>query len=289
MSRHVQRYSVLVTFCLMVVSIATAKEDETVSLRVATAQIPVTNSIAENAATIHRALDVAIKEEADILLTPEGSLSGYTPKFDQAEVDKQLAKITKRASEAGIALALGTCYVEPDDKKCYNQIRFYDSSGKFLGFHTKTLLCGSFSDPPQGEINDYATRPLQTFEIKGIRVGGLICNDMWANPQCTPMPDPHLSQQLSKAGAQIIFHAINGGRDGGKWSTEVFWPYHETNMRMRAAAGRVWVVSADNSFPQTVPCSAPSGVLKPDGQWAKKSPRKGEHVTVHTIDLARKR
>ena len=55
-----------------------------------------------------------------------------------------------------------------------------------------------FFDPPQGEINDYAIRPLRTFEIKGIRVGGLICNDMWANPQCTPMPDPHLSQKLSK-------------------------------------------------------------------------------------------
>ena len=77
--------------CLMVVSIVSAKEDEKVSLRVATAQIPVTNSIAENSATIHRALDVAIKEQADILLTPEGSLSGYTPKFDQAEVEKELA------------------------------------------------------------------------------------------------------------------------------------------------------------------------------------------------------
>ena len=285
----ISRTALAAMLCLMVVSIVSAKEDEKVSLRVATAQIPVTNSIADNSATIHRALDVAIKEEADILLTPEGSLSGYTPKFDQAEVDKELAKITKRASEAGIALALGTCYVEPDDEKCYNQIRFYDSSGKFLGFHTKTLLCGSFSEPPQGEINDYATRPLRTFEIKGIRVGGLICNDMWGNPQCTPMPDPHLSQKLSKAGAQIIFLAINGGRDGGSWSEEVFWPYHETNMRMRAAAGRLWVVSADNSFPHNIPCSAPSGVLKPNGQWAKQAPRKGEHVTVHTIEVKQKR
>ncbi len=290
MKRRPHSYAFLI-LCLIVVSTARATDEEAakVSLRVATAQIPVTNSISDNSATIHRALDVAIEEKADILLTPEGSLSGYTPKFDQAEVEKELAKIIKRASEAGVALALGTCYVEPDDKKCYNQIRFYDSSGEFLGFHTKTLLCGSFSEPPQGEINDYATRPLRTFEIKGIRVGGLICNDMWGNPQCTPMSDPHLSQKLSKAGAQIIFLAINGGRDGGKWSEEVFWPYHETNMRMRAAAGRVWVVSADNSFPHTVPCSAPSGVLKPDGQWAKQSPRKGEHVTVHTIELARKR
>ena len=281
-------YITLSTLCLALVAIGNAQEEPKVALRVASAQIPVSDSIAKNSATIHRALDVAIKEKADILLTPEGSLSGYTPKFDQAEVDKELTKLVRRASEAGIALALGTCYVEPDDKKCYNQLRFYDRSGKFLGFHSKTLLCGSFSDPPQGEINDYATRPLRTFEIKGIRVGGLICNDMWANPQCTPMPDPHLSQKLSKAGAQIIFLAINGGRNGGSWSEEVNWPYHEVNMRMRAAAGHVWVVSADNSFPHEVPCSAPSGVLKPNGQWAVQAPRKGEHVTVHTIEIAQK-
>lgn len=289
MNRRSSLYITLTTLGLISIPIAYAEDEAARSLRVATAQIPVTDSIPENSATIHRALEVAIKEEADILLTPEGSLSGYTPKFDQAKVDKELAKIVTRASRAGIALALGTCYTEPDDGKCYNQLRFYDSSGKFLGFHSKTLLCGSFSDPPQGEINDYATRPLRTFEVKGIRVGGLICNDMWGNPQCTPMPDPHLSQKLSKAGAQIIFLAINGGRDGGPWSEEVNWPYHEVNMRMRAAAGRVWVVSADNSFPHTIPCSAPSGVLKPNGQWAKKAPRQGEHVTVHTIEVAQKR
>ena len=273
-----------ILFCAFI-PVSFSKEHEKRSLRVATAQIPVSNSISENSATIHRALEVAIKERTDILLTPEGSLSGYTPKFNQDKVDKELTKIVKRASKAGLALALGTCYVEPDDKKCYNQLRFYNSSGKFLGFHSKTLLCGNFSDPPQGEINDYAIRPLRTFEIKGIQVGGLICNDMWANPQCTPMPDPHLSQKLSKSGAEIIFLAINGGRDGGPWSKEVNWPFHEVNMRMRAAAGRVWVVSADNSLPHTVPCSAPSGVLKPNGQWAMQFPKKGEFIKVHTIDL----
>ena len=69
------------------------QDDATQSLRVATAQIPVTESILENSATIHRALDVAIKEDADILLTPEGSLSGYTSKFNQEEVDLSLIHI----------------------------------------------------------------------------------------------------------------------------------------------------------------------------------------------------
>ena len=218
-------------------------------------------------------------------MTPEGSLSGYTPDFDRAETQRELERIVKRASEAGVALALGTCFVEPDDGKCYNEIRFYDNKGKFVGFHTKTLLCSSLTRPFKGEINHYSTRPLRTFQIKGITVGGLICNDMWANPQCTSMPDPHLSQKLSKSGARIIFQAINGGRSGGEWSKDVNWPFHEVNLRMRAAAGKVWIVTADNCAPTDIPCSAPSGVLQPNGKWAAKAPRQGEHVVVHTIQL----
>ena len=251
--------------------------------QIASASVPRTEKEITNA--IHRALDVAIAEEADILLTPEGSLSGYTPEFDQAEVEKHLAGIVERAAAADVALALGTCFNESDDGQCYNQIRFYDEGGVFLGFHSKTLLCGSLTDPPRGEINSYATSTLRTFSIGGIRVGGLICNDMWGNPQCTPMPDSHLSQQHSEAGARIIFLAINGGRNGGEWSEQVNWPYHETNMRMRAAAGKIWVVSADNCAPTDIPCSAPSGVLKPDGTWAAQAPRQGEFVVVHTIVL----
>ena len=171
-----KNYTRLATWVVIGLTFQVAPAAETANeLRVATAQIPVTNDIAANAAAIHRALDVAIREGADILLTPEGSLSGYTPTFDQAEVERHLAAIRKRASAAELALALGTCYVEADDK-CYNEIRFYNAEGKFLGFHTKTLLCGSLTDPPEGEINSYATRPLRTFQIKGIQIGGV---DAW--------------------------------------------------------------------------------------------------------------
>ena len=255
------------------------------TLRVATAQIPVTRDIAANVETISRAIDQAVAEKADVLLTPEGSLSGYTPDFDREQALKGLKQIVEKASQHGLALALGTCFVEPEDNRCYNQIRFYNAKGKFLGYHSKTLLCGSMTDPPKGEIEHYAVSPLKTYTLNGITIGGLICNDMWGNPGCTPMPVTHLSQQLSAKGARIIFHAINGGRDGGDWSEQVYWPFHETNMRIRASSGKVWVVSADNCHPMDIPCSAPTGVLQPNGQWAVKAPKKGEHIVVHTIEL----
>jgi predicted amidohydrolase len=181
------------------------------NFRIAGAQLPVTKDIKTNLETIKTALDYAINEEADILLTPEGSLSGYIHDFNQAIVKNALETIIAKA-KGKLGLALGTCYFEKDGK-CYNQIRFYNKNGRYLGSHSKILLCSTLTKPLKGEIEQYSVKPLKTFNFKGIIIGGLICNDMWANPNCTHIPDMHLSQQLAMKGAKIIFHAVNGGRD----------------------------------------------------------------------------
>ena len=196
---------------------------------------------------------------------------------------RALQTVTGWAREAGVGLALGTCMVEADGV-CYNQLRFYLPDGTYLGFHSKTLTCGTWDDPPQGEINDYGVAPLRTLNYNGICVGGLICNDLWANPQCTPMPDPHLSQQLARMGARIVFHAVNGGRNGSEWS-RVAWQYHESNLRMRARAGGLWVVTVDNCHPPDMPCSAPSGVIDPNGDWVCTADPRGEQVFAYTVVL----
>jgi len=253
------------------------------TIRVAGAQVPVTNDIEDNTAGILRAIEWARSEDADILLTPEGSLSGYTPHFDIRAVRQALERVTSAARAAKVGLALGTCFVEAGDHRCYDQIRFYDATGQFLGFHSKILTCGSLTVPPAGEINDYAFAALRTFELQGTCLGGLVCNDMWANPECTPMPDPHLSQQLARRGARIILHAVNGGRDGSPWS-DVGFQYHEANLRMRARAGHVWIVTVDSCFPLGLRCSAPSGVIAPDGHWVCRTDPHGEQFFSYSID-----
>jgi predicted amidohydrolase len=253
-------------------------------IRVAGSQLAVKAGVRANVQAICRAIAWAEAQGADIVLTPEGALSGYTPTFDANEVSEGLARVTEVAQSAHVGLALGTCFVEPDDGACYNQIRFYEPDGTYLGFHSKTLRCASLERPPQGEINHYAVRPLRTFDFQGVTIGGLICNDLWANPECTPQPDPHLSQRLSAMGARIIFHAVNGGRDGSEWS-DVAWRYHDANLRMRARAGRLWIVTVDSCYPLGLKCSAPSGVVAPDGTWAYQAEAWGEQHFVHDIDL----
>jgi predicted amidohydrolase len=254
-------------------------------IRVAGAQVPVTDDVQSNVDAIARAVDYAKLEKADILLTPEGSLSGYTHLFDRDAVVAGLDRVIELARDASVGLALGTCLVEPSDQRCYNQIRFYGRDGRYLGFHSKMLTCGTLEDPPEGEINHYTVSPLRTFTFEHIRIGGLICNDLWANPGCTPVPDPHLSQQLARKGARIVFHAVNGGRDGSAWSA-LAWNYHEANLRMRARAGRIWVVTVDNCHPTMWRCSAPSGVVNPDGNWACRCAPQGEQFFAYTIEIA---
>lgn len=253
-------------------------------LRMVGAQIPVIDDVNSNLKAINNAIDFAIDEDADILLTPEGSLSGYTHKFSQKVVSSALKTIISR-TKGRLGLALATCYIERDGR-CYNQIRFYDRDGRYLGFHSKTLLCSNLNKPLEGEIKHYHKKPLRTFMFKGLRIGGLICNDMWANPCCTYMPDTHLSQQLARMGARIVFHAVNGGRDKTKFSQVVTRNFHESNLKMRAKAGKLWIITVDNCFPLDIPCSCPGGIVTPKGEWAVRLPLEGEHLYAHTIDIS---
>ena len=252
-------------------------------LRVACAQIPVEKSVKTNFEVISRAVDFAINERADILLTPEGSLSGYTHEFSQEETDYYL-KIILGNVRGKLGLALGTCYFE-DDGRCYNQVRFYDKDGRFLGFHSKTLLCSTLTEPPEGELQQFAVKPLRTFTFQKVSIGGIICNDMWANPCCTYMPDSHLPQELARMGAKIIFHAVNGGRDASEFSQVVTRNFHESNLRMRAKAAGVWIVTVDNCVPEDIPCSSPGGIINPDGDWVAQLPPKGKQLLAYTVNI----
>jgi predicted amidohydrolase len=65
----------------------------------------------------------AAGEGADFLITPEGSLSGYTSNFDQKVLSSALESVTAEASGMKVGLMLGTCFkkVTGDKEFCYNR------------------------------------------------------------------------------------------------------------------------------------------------------------------------
>ncbi|HVP46205.1 MAG TPA: carbon-nitrogen hydrolase family protein [Bryobacteraceae bacterium] len=255
-------------------------------LRVAGAQIPVTRDVSKNLATLERAVQYAAAEKADILLTPEGSLSGYVTDFDAARTAAGLERITETARKSGIALALGTCFQEPEDGNRYDELRFYSGEGRFLGFHAKILLCRRIADPAsKGEIDYYSTRPLRTFELNGVTVGGLICNDLWANPEWTPQEDSHLTQQLAGRAVRVIFQAVNSGLERGE-NLKLNRSFHESNLRIRARAGKLWIVVADAVDPEgRLTNQCPSGVVDPSGHWVVRLDKGRERFFAYTIEL----
>ena len=81
-------------------------------MKIAGKKIAVTNDVLTNKNNVLIAIEQAANVNAEILLTPEGCLSGYTSKFDQKEVDDALAEILQAAKNSNLGLALGTCFYE---------------------------------------------------------------------------------------------------------------------------------------------------------------------------------
>ncbi|MFO0909705.1 MAG: carbon-nitrogen hydrolase family protein [Isosphaeraceae bacterium] len=268
---------------------ASTEKGGVVHLRVAGIQMPVTRDVSQNVAVILRAIDRAAEAKADVLVTPEGALSGYTEKFDRTATAAGIETVVARARERNVALVLGTCFAEPNGA-LYDAQRFYDRKGGFLGFHAKILLCRSMTEPGRkGEVDSFQTAPLRLFELDGLKVGGLVCNDLWANPEWTPMPDPFLSRQLADKGARVVFHSVNAGQDEGE-PLALVRSFHDVNLRLRARASKLWVVVVDACDP-TAKKSArcPSGVVGPDGRWVVQVDPKGEQFFVQMIEVERPR
>lgn len=249
-------------------------------VRIAALQMLVTTEVAENEARILAGIERAAAEGADFLLTPEGSLSGYHNAFDGEEVAAAVARVAAAAKSAGVGLALGTCYQEKDGaaEVCYNQVRVYAPEGEYLGYHAKILRCSPIAHPGTGEMQQFAEGKLRTFDWRGLRFGALICNDLWATPGFTTMPNPYLALQLKQRGAQFILHAINSGRDLRHR------PWHEACSAMWAKAVQLPIVQVNAAPADGRPLNAPSGLLGPDGTRLLSVPDSTEEYFV--CDLA---
>lgn len=250
------------------------------TLRISGIQMLVTGDVRSNEAKVMEGIAAAAADRSHFLLTPEGSVSGYYAGFDRAEVAEAVERLRAAARAAGVGLALGTCYKETEDEAehCYNQIRCYAPQGDFLGFHAKILRCSRLEHPGTGEMKDYVEGTLRTFEWQGVRFGALICNDLWATPGWTTMPNPYLPWQLKRMGAQIIFHAINSGED------QRHRPFHESSSMLWARRLEIPIAQV-NAAKEEGAVNAPSGLIGPDGERLVNVPDVGEQYFAGEVEV----
>jgi NAD+ synthase (glutamine-hydrolysing) len=171
------------------------------SLRIALAQLNLfVGDVAGNAQrVIDASADARDRLRADLVLMPELSLSGYPPEdlLFHNGMRKQVDLALKRvcAEVRGVTVMVG--YPEYADGGIYNSAALIRDGAK-LANHRKQELPNYkvFDEKRYFKHGESAT----VVEIKGIRVGLLVCEDVW---------EPKPAKMALAAGAQLLV-VING-------------------------------------------------------------------------------
>lgn len=237
------------------------------TIRVCGVQMHVAPSKKEN---LPRILDYIRQGDCDFMLFPEMSLTGYHGDFNDDRTREAWKQIAVACRQSYVTAIIGTG--AHFDGHAHIQSRIYSDDGKLVGTHEKIV--------PTEEDRKWC-RPgeeLRVFDYKNITFGCLICNDLWVTPGCGPYPDPRLTYQLSKKGAQVIFHSINSG------NSQIHTTFHESNLALRAREGDLFIATA-NAATEEGAVNAASGIMSPEGEWLVQCPREGEHKYVYDIEV----
>jgi predicted amidohydrolase len=260
----------MVNFTASTIGQPAKMKNEGSSILLAGLQMNVTADIKSNLEQILTGIREAAGEGASFLVTPEGSLSGYTSKFNQEEVNAALEEIKTAAARMKVGLLLGTCYKElkNGEEFCYNQVRVYTPDGNFKGAYSKILRCSKLDLPGTGEMVEYVEGELRTFDWNGLRFGILICNDLWATPGYTTLPNPYLVWKLRQMGAQFIVHCINSG------TAQKYRPFHESSAELWALSTNTPILEV-NAAHGNAAINAQSGLIEANGERILRVPDSG--------------
>jgi NAD+ synthetase len=164
-------------------------------MRIAIAQLDqVVGDLSGNAARIRAAVADAERVDADLVVTPELSLCGYPPEdllLRPAFLAACAAELDRLAASTGAA-TLMVGFPEFADGKRYNSVALIRDR-KVVATYRKWRL-PNYTVFDEERYFEPASEPC-VFEVAGVRVGVVICEDIW-------FPEPALIAK--EAGAQVI-------------------------------------------------------------------------------------
>lgn len=208
--------------------------------------------------------------DADFILFPQMSLTGYNNDFSDAPTTEAWRQIAAACRQYYVTAIIGTG--ARANGRTFIQSRIYTHEGGLLGTHEKIV-------PTEADRKwCWPGEELRVFKHKGIVFGCLICNDLWVKPGYGPYPDPRLSYQLGEKGARVIFHSINSGNDPR------FSQFHDSNLRLRAMESKLHIVTA-NAAAATGAANAPTGIVNPAGEWLLQCAPTGEHKFTYDLEI----
>lgn len=211
------------------------------------AQFPITLSVAENLTHIRRVLDAA--RPGDLVLFPEGSLSGYDTdlsfltQVDTAQVLAGLDEVQSLAEQRGICVWLGACY--QDGGAWFNAAWGFAPHGQRYVYHKVNLATHERGVFATGDDLPVFRVPLPEGELA---VGVQLCREIRF---------PEQWGWLARQGAQVILHLDNAV---GNSSDLPVWRSHLVS---RAAETQRFVLSANNAAPAQ---QCPTIAISPRGR-----------------------
>ena len=204
--------------------------------------------------------------EADLLVLPELSTTGYS--FNSREEIIPFAeeipgytsnRILKIASYKKMLIVYG--FIEKEGDRLYNSSLLVSPEG-IVGKYRKLHLFYK-----EKLIFTPGDLPLKVFDIKGVKVGLLICFD-WIFPEAL--------RTLALKGAQIVCHSAN-----------LILPYCQDAMRTRAIENRVFIITANRTGEEgEYRFTGRSQIVNPKGEIILTTDDKEEVVKVLDIDPA---
>lgn len=230
-------------------------------------QVTLHKNVEPNLKSARRAFEQAGEDKAEFVMFPELFLTGGVRDLRQDEAAAGMAEIAQLCRKFAVTALVGTGWQEED--KRFNQVRIIDAKGEPAGMYAKKCL--TYGDAKRVSPG---TTPL-VFSAGGLTAGVLICNDLWVTPGFTDGPNPHLTLQQARAGAQVIFHHVFSGSD------QRYRAYHESNQFVRAVEAKCPIVTVNAFTAPEVNCT--SGVVGADFRHLVALPRDRE--VIQTVEF----
>ncbi len=247
-------------------------------LRVALAQIaPTLGDRQRNIAKHLEQIEAAKREQADLIVFPELSLTGYFLRDMVPEValHRESPEITQLV-EAAAPMALVAGFVEEAPGHQFFNAALYAEAGRLLHVHRKVYL------PTYGLFEEQryfsAGKRFQAFSANRFgRVGLLICEDLWHVSAATIMQAEEVDVLI------CIINSPARGVDGPKIRTAE--TYELLARTFSQLLGVMVVVVNRVGFEDGLCFFGNSMVVSPDGRIISEAPQFEECLTIVKCDL----
>lgn len=248
-------------------------------LRVALAQIAPVLAHRERNVALHLAqIDAARRQQADLVIFPELSLTGYFVRdmVPDVAIRRDAPEIRRLAEAAGPA-ALVAGFVEESSRHRFYNAALFAEEGRIVHVHRKVYL------PTYGLFDEQryfaAGERIEAFNTARFgRVGLLICEDFW-----------HLSAAAIMQAEEVdvlvcVANSPARGVQGDKIRTAV--AYDSMARTFAQLLGAVVIVVNRVGFEDGLCFWGGSRIAGPDGSILAEAPMLDEALTIGTIDLA---